>query len=223
VSDVIVVREVPAAQQLFLLFHGVGATPDDLVPIGEFLARAFPNSTVASVPAPFPSDFGSGLQWFSVNGVTEANRPARIEQAMPRFVQTVRELQRRFGVKPEATVLAGFSQGAIMALESARLGHALAGRVVSLSGRFAQLPDTPSGPHAFSLPSWAGRWRRPGRECDRSRAETRGRRDHRCVPGHGARHQHAGRAAAGRAAARGVRAHPFASAVALMRRWLTFG
>jgi phospholipase/carboxylesterase len=142
VSDVIVVREVPAAQQLFLLFHGVGATPDDLVPIGEFLARAFPNSTVASVPAPFPSDFGSGLQWFSVNGVTEANRPARIEQAMPRFVQTVRELQRRFGVKPEATVLAGFSQGAIMALESGRLGHALAGRVVSLSGRFAQLPDT---------------------------------------------------------------------------------
>ena len=141
-NEPIVVREVPAAQQLFLLFHGVGATADDLVPIGEFLARAFPNSTVASVPAPFPSDFGSGLQWFSVNGVTEDNRPARVEQAMPRFVQAVHDLQRRFGVKPEATVLAGFSQGAIMALESARLGHGLASRIVSLSGRFAKLPDS---------------------------------------------------------------------------------
>jgi phospholipase/carboxylesterase len=140
-SEPIVVREVPAAQQLFLLFHGVGATADDLVPIGEFLARAFPNSTVASVPAPFPSDFGSGRQWFSVNGVTEDNRLARVEQAMPRFVQTVHELQKRFAVDPDATVIAGFSQGAIMALESARLGHALAGRIVSLSGRFVKLPD----------------------------------------------------------------------------------
>jgi len=142
VNEPIVVREVPAAQQLFLLFHGVGATADDLVPIGEFIARAFPNSTVASVPGPFPSDFGSGRQWFSVNGVTEDSRPARVEQAMPRFVQTVQGLQRRFGVGPDATVLAGFSQGAIMALESARLGHRLAGRIVSLSGRFAKLPDS---------------------------------------------------------------------------------
>ncbi|MEJ6022887.1 esterase [Ramlibacter sp. PS4R-6] len=142
-KEPVVVREVPGAQQLILLFHGVGATADDLVPIGEFLARAFPNASVASVPAPFPSDFGSGLQWFSIGGVTEASRPARIEQAMPLFVQAVHELQQRFGVKPEATVIVGFSQGAIMALESARLGHALAGRIVSLSGRFAIVPATP--------------------------------------------------------------------------------
>lgn len=140
-SEPIVVRELPSAQQLFLLFHGVGSTPDDLVPIGEFLARAFPNATVASVPAPFPSDFGSGRQWFSVSGVTEKNRPGRIAQAMPRFVQEVQALQQRFNIGPEATVIVGFSQGAIMALESARLGHALAARIVSLAGRFATLPD----------------------------------------------------------------------------------
>ena len=54
-AEAIVVREVPGAQQLFLLFHGMGATPEDLVTIGEFLGRSFPNATVASVPAPFPS------------------------------------------------------------------------------------------------------------------------------------------------------------------------
>jgi phospholipase/carboxylesterase len=138
----IVVREVPGAQQLFLLFHGVGSTPDDLVPIGEFLARAFPNATVVSVPAPFPSDFGGGLQWFSVNGVTEANRAARIAQVMPKFVQVVQELQHRFGATPATTVIGGFSQGAIMSLESARLGHTLASRIISLSGRFSTLPDS---------------------------------------------------------------------------------
>lgn len=145
-SQPLVVREVASAQQLFLLFHGVGATADDLAPIGGFLARAFPNATVASVPAPFPCDLGNGLQWFSVGGVTEENRPARIARAMPHFVRAVHELQERFGVTPEATVIAGFSQGAIMALESARLGHALAARIASLAGRFATLPGAvPAG------------------------------------------------------------------------------
>lgn len=145
-SEPIVVREIRGGDQLILLFHGVGSTPDDLVPVGEFLSQAFPNASVVSVPAPFPSDFGHGLQWFSVGGVTEDNRAARIEQVMPKFAQAVHDLQQQFGVKPEGTVLVGFSQGAIMSLESARLGHALAARIVSLSGRFAKVPQgAPAG------------------------------------------------------------------------------
>lgn len=134
-----------APDRLFLLFHGVGATADGLVPLAEFIAAHFPQAVVLSVPAPYPSDFGSGRQWFSVRGVTEENRPARVAEAMPVFADTVRALQRRYGLGPEATVLVGFSQGAIMSLESVRMDQRLASHVVSIAGRFARLPERAPG------------------------------------------------------------------------------
>lgn len=140
-SDAIVVH-APATQakQLILLFHGVGALPDDLVPLGRHIATSFPDAAIVSVAAPDHSDFGRGHQWFSVAGVTEDNRVARIATAMPVFAQTVAAWQEHFHVGAADTTLIGFSQGAIMSLESTKQVPALAGRVVSLSGRFATLP-----------------------------------------------------------------------------------
>ena len=142
-SESIIVQQPEAgASQLFLLFHGVGASAAGLVPLAQRLASEFPQAAVVSVASPFESDLGSGRQWFSVRGITEENRGERIAEVMPLFVQTVRDWQQRFGVAPAATALAGFSQGAIMSLESARQGKALAGRIVSIAGRFAHLPET---------------------------------------------------------------------------------
>jgi len=66
---------------------------------------------------------------------------------MPLFMAVIRQWQRDTGLGPEATVLVGFSQGAIMVLEAAtRAGDdLLAGRVVALAGRYAQLPETSPG------------------------------------------------------------------------------
>ena len=50
---------------------------------------------------------------------------------------TVRALQQRFGVSWQCTALAGFSQGAIMALEAVQAEPHLAGRVLAFSGRHA--------------------------------------------------------------------------------------
>ena len=141
-SDTIVVQSPAAATHLFLLFHGVGATASGLLPLAQRLAAEFPQAAVVSVASPFDSDLGAGRQWFSVRGVTEENRGARIDAAMPLFERTVRQWQQQYGLDAAATTLAGFSQGAIMALESARAGKALAGRFVAIAGRFAQLPDT---------------------------------------------------------------------------------
>jgi phospholipase/carboxylesterase len=142
-SDAIVLQ-LPAtqAEQLILMFHGVGGSPDDLAGVGQRLATTFPNAAIISIPGRHHSDFGRGYQWFSVSGVTEENRAARIAEAMPSFTETVREWQKITGVTAHATVLLGFSQGAIMALESTREEQALSARVVSLSGRFAHLPDS---------------------------------------------------------------------------------
>lgn len=140
-EDTVLVRKpAGAAQRLILLFHGVGATPENLLPLAEALAAADPAACVVSVRSPEPCDFGIGLQWFSVRGVTEENRLERVAAAMPGFVQTVRDWQKQSGVSPAATTLLGFSQGAIMALESTQLRDTIAGHVISIAGRFAQPP-----------------------------------------------------------------------------------
>jgi phospholipase/carboxylesterase len=131
------------AKQLFLLFHGVGAAPDDLVPLGQILAQQFPQSAIVSVQAPHDCPYSSGFQWFSIEGITEEQRPARTAQAMPLFQQAVQQWQQAFGVGADATALVGFSQGAIMALESTQhvTPSPLATRIVALSGRFGSLPN----------------------------------------------------------------------------------
>jgi len=111
-------------------------------PLGARLAAEFPSAMVVSVAAYQRSDVSDGFQWFSVQGITEDNRPARIAQAMPAFQACVAHWQQVAGVDASATALIGFSQGAIMALESTKLSPPLASRVLSLSGRFATLPKT---------------------------------------------------------------------------------
>jgi len=143
-ESVIVARPTGPAQQLMLLFHGVGSTALDLVPLGRLLAEEFPEAFIVSVAAPDASGIGEGRQWFSVQGITEENRPARLEAALPVFAETVARWQKEAGVGRDAVALIGFSQGGIMALESTRDRPALAGRVVSIAGRFARLPQTPN-------------------------------------------------------------------------------
>ncbi|MBX9817296.1 MAG: esterase [Burkholderiaceae bacterium] len=145
-ETIVVQRPTGPVKQLMLLLHGVGATPQGLVPLGQRLANEFPSALIVSVQAPHASDLGQGYQWFSVRGITEEDRPARVAEAIPAFVAMVHDWQRQSGVGPEATALIGFSQGAIMSLEATQRTELLAGRVVALSGRFAALPQAPH-PH----------------------------------------------------------------------------
>jgi len=143
--DAVILHEPASPRHLFLLFHGVGATPQDLAGLGLRLAQEFPQAAVVSVPGPDRSDLGAGLQWFSVLGVTEENRPARVAATLPRFLATVRSWQQRLGVAPADTTLVGFSQGAILSLAAAQAAPSPAARVVSLSGRYPELPTAAPG------------------------------------------------------------------------------
>lgn len=130
--------------ELLLLFHGVGSRPEGLAPLAQALASRRPHAWVISVRSPDRSDLGQGWQWFSVQGVTEANRPERVASAMPAFLERIRAWQSETGVGSLDTTLVGFSQGAIMALESTQLADASrhAARVFAIAGRFAQPPRT---------------------------------------------------------------------------------
>lgn len=137
-DDSILVAHPEGTNQLVLLFHGVGSSAQDLAPVAAALSKAHPKATVVSVEAPHPSQLGRGKEWFSVVGVTEENRPQRIAQAMPLFLDTIRHWQNKIGIGPQRTVLVGFSQGSIMSLESTQTAGSVPGKVIAIAGRFAQ-------------------------------------------------------------------------------------
>lgn len=139
-SSIIIQQPQGPAQQLMLLYHGYGASPADMTPVGLRLAQEFPNAFIVSVQAAHLSEVGAGYQWFGARGVTEENRPERVAQAMPDFIASIEHWQQTTGVEATATAIVGFSQGAIMALEATQQEKILAGRVIALAGRFAQLP-----------------------------------------------------------------------------------
>lgn len=140
-AAIIVQKPAGRPEHLFLLLHGVGADAHDMVPPGHHLAGLHPRATVVCVDGTEPSDISSGRQWFSVRGITEENRVARVAAAMPAFVACIRQLQSEHGADADNTTLIGFSQGGIMALESTCLADPPARRVVALSSRFAALPE----------------------------------------------------------------------------------
>ena len=133
-----------APELLFALFHGVGANALHMAGLAERLAAEYPQAAVVCLNAPHPFDAepagSAGFQWFSVRGESEANRVERVAQALPAFIAEVRALQARFGVSWPCTALAGFSQGAIMALEAVQAEPQLAGRVLAFAGRHATAP-----------------------------------------------------------------------------------
>jgi phospholipase/carboxylesterase len=144
-TSIIVQQPQGPASRLILLMHGVGSVPQSMLGVARWFATLDSTAMVVSIASPQPSDVSSGLQWFSVRGVTEENRQARVDAAMPAFVATVQHWQRVSGTEAQHTLVAGFSQGAIMALESTKLSAPPALRVVAMAGRFATLPSQQSG------------------------------------------------------------------------------
>lgn len=128
------------SDSLVIFLHGVGSRGADLAALGESWAPILPRTAFAAPDAPSPFDGGGpGRQWFSVAGVTEANRPDRIVAARPAFDATLRAIVdgHGFAGRLDRVVLVGFSQGSIMALDAIASGRWPVGGVVAYSGRLA--------------------------------------------------------------------------------------
>lgn len=129
------------ARQLIILLHGLGAHPIDMLDMARQFHDTWPDAAIALPPAlePVPGRETS-RQWFSLEGITDENRPLRIATAMPAFLELVTRLQNESRVPPADTVIAGFSQGAIIGLEAIKVRDGLSGRLLAFSGRYATLP-----------------------------------------------------------------------------------
>ncbi|MEZ3500824.1 alpha/beta hydrolase [Pantoea sp. KPR_PJ] len=135
------------AKALVIFLHGFGSNGEDLAALGRHWAPLLPDVVFAAPDAPEPFPYGAGFQWFSLEGITPENRPARVRAARTAFRTTLERIMAQHGLSNQwdSVVLTGFSQGSIMALDMLASGaHPLAG-VVAFSGRLAfDEPLTPA-------------------------------------------------------------------------------
>jgi phospholipase/carboxylesterase len=135
---------LPAAgspQQLILLMHGWGNSAQDMAPLAQALQQAFPQAALVAPDAPHPYERASpgapnaaARQWYSIKDLSPTVWPGRVAATLPALQTWVRTQQQRLGVAPAATALAGFSQGAIVALGLALQDDGICGRVLSFGG-----------------------------------------------------------------------------------------
>ena len=129
-------------EQLMILLHGWGASAADMAPLALALRHEFPQAALLAPEGFEPVDSGpAGRQWFSLAGITDANRAGRVAAVLPRLADWLRAAQATTGLGPAATALVGFSQGAVLSLELVQRHDGIAGRVLSFSGRYATLPE----------------------------------------------------------------------------------
>jgi len=134
-----VFKEKRMAKALVIFLHGVGSNGEDLAALGRHWAPLLPDVIFAAPDAPFSFPHGAGFEWFSLDGVTPENRPARVRAARATFDATLEAILARHGLRDQwdKVVLVGFSQGSIMALDALASGRFPLAGVVAFSGRLA--------------------------------------------------------------------------------------
>ncbi len=130
-----------AADSLVILLHGYGADGADLIGLAEPLAPFLPNTRFVAPDAPDPCvNNPMGRQWFPIPWLDGSSEIASALAAGKSFAALDAWLDgvAARGTPPERTVLVGFSQGTMMALQvGPRRKAALAG-IVGFSGRLLQ-------------------------------------------------------------------------------------
>jgi phospholipase/carboxylesterase len=120
---------------MVILLHGYGANGQDLLGLGEHWAPHFPGTVFVSPDAPHSCEMSPfGYQWFSLGDWSPMSMAAGARSVAPWLNDFIDAQLIQYKVEPDRLVLAGFSQGTMMALYVAlRRAQKIAG-VLGYSG-----------------------------------------------------------------------------------------
>lgn len=123
------------ARHLVLLLHGVGADGQDLIELGTQMRRFLPDAGFVAPDGPEPCDMAPmGRQWFSLRDRTWKAMIGGARRTMPLLDAHIDALLAESGLTPDRLALVGFSQGTMMALQTALRRPEPVGAVVGFSG-----------------------------------------------------------------------------------------
>lgn len=120
--------------RLLVFMHGAGSTPEMFAPVALAWQLKFPSAAAILLEGIQPGVTGRGRDWFDsrLKGQEAAQAATRAADETARRITSA---QQSLGVTPEQTVVVGFSQGASVALEMARMPETASAIVVSYAGR----------------------------------------------------------------------------------------
>lgn len=144
---------VPAAsgttKSVVILLHGYGADGNDLIGLAPQLAAALPDTSIYSPNAPFPCELSPfGRQWFSLAEYDPEflrRAPETMSGALAAMAEGARKnaayvddfinhVMETHDVSADKVALVGFSQGTMMALQTAPRREKQIAGVVGFSG-----------------------------------------------------------------------------------------
>ena len=129
------------ADLLFVLLHGLGAQAAQMTALSDGLREQYPQAAVVCLTAPLAQPGDAGFSWFELAEGDGAEAVAQsVSVAMPAFLARLQAWAGHFELSWERVALAGFSQGATLALEAVQAQPALAGRVLAFAGGHATPP-----------------------------------------------------------------------------------
>ena len=127
-----------------MFFHGYGSNGDDLLEIAKIWQPNLPNTAFFSpngIEASEVNPFGA-YQWFGLKDFDPTNIRAGLDNARPHVNRFLKRLLAEYRLLPSDLIVAGFSQGAMLALDMiyaiARLGG-----IIGYSGAFYPPLNTP--------------------------------------------------------------------------------
>jgi phospholipase/carboxylesterase len=125
------------ARQLVVFLHGYGANGADLLSIGEDWAEALPDAAFIAPNAPAICDaFAAGFQWFAIRAVDRdlIEREQPMKAVIPVLDAYLDAQLAQWGVDESQMVVAGFSQGAMMAMYAMPRRRKACAGVIGYSG-----------------------------------------------------------------------------------------
>ena len=129
-------------RQLFVLLHDAGGAALDMMDFANRLGDAFPDAAIVMPEGAESIHLGkTERHWFPAFEPGDSKRPACAARAVAALAVFLREQQARFGILQSDTAVAGFGQGAALALALSDAHDGLAGRVLAFSGSYPALPD----------------------------------------------------------------------------------
>jgi phospholipase/carboxylesterase len=121
---------------LIILLHGHGSSGEDMIALAHAWQARFPKAAFVA-PDGLQAMGGGARRWFPVTSASLEELAAGAEAARPEIEAFIEAEGKRYGVGRARTVIVGFSQGTIVALNLAiKSQHPLAG-IIGFSGLLA--------------------------------------------------------------------------------------
>jgi phospholipase/carboxylesterase len=136
-----------APDSLVIFLHGYGSNGDDLIGLSPYWDGLLPGTAFVSPNAPerIPGMDGA-YQWFALTTMDPQVVAQSARAAAPVLQAFIAAEMARHNVGPERTVLVGFSQGTMMALEVGFSGPTAFAGIIGFSGALVGFEGAASKP-----------------------------------------------------------------------------